>query len=69
MFIAVLEGFCWNNFQLVGYALLDIIQSTKMAPFQVVFELGEEREVTGTEIWRIGGAKEPQEYFFLPKFH
>jgi hypothetical protein len=26
---------------LVGYALLDIIQSTKMAPFQVVFELGE----------------------------
>jgi hypothetical protein len=36
--IAVLEGFCWNTFQLVGYALLDIIQSTKMAPFQVVFE-------------------------------
>ena len=28
-------------FQLVGYALLDIIQSTKMAPFQVVFEPGE----------------------------
>ena len=25
-------------FQIVGYALLDIIQSTKMAPFQVVFE-------------------------------
>jgi hypothetical protein len=40
LFIAVLEGFCWNTFQLVGYALLDIIQSTKMAPFQVVFELG-----------------------------
>jgi hypothetical protein len=32
--------FCWNTFQLVGYALLDIIQSTKMAPFQVVFEPG-----------------------------
>ena len=27
--------------RLVSYALLDIIQSTKMAPFQVVFELGE----------------------------
>jgi len=38
---AVLEGFCWNTFKLVGYALLDIIQSTKMAPFQVVFEPGE----------------------------
>ena len=25
----------------LGYALLDIIQSTKMAPFQVVFEPGE----------------------------
>ena len=25
-------------FQFVGYALLDIIQSTKIAPFQVVFE-------------------------------
>ena len=24
-----------------GYALLDIVQSTKMAPFQVVFEPGE----------------------------
>ena len=29
------------TFQLVGYALLDIIQSTKMASFQVVFEAGE----------------------------
>ena len=38
LFVAVLEGFCWCTFQLVGYALLDIIQSTKMAPFQVVFE-------------------------------
>ena len=40
-FVAVLEGFCWYTFQLVGYALLDIIQCTKMAPFQVVFEPGE----------------------------
>ena len=40
-FVAVLEGFCWYTFQLVGYAPLDIIHSTKMAPFQVVFELGE----------------------------
>ena len=41
LFVAVLEGFCWNTFQLVGYTLLDIIQSTKMAPFQVVFEPAE----------------------------
>jgi len=41
LFVAVLEAFCWNTFQLVGYALLDIIQSTKMARFQVVFEPGE----------------------------
>ena len=41
LFVAVLEGFCWYTFQLVGYALLDIIQSSKMAPFQVVFEPGE----------------------------
>jgi hypothetical protein len=41
LFVAVLEGFCWNAFRLVGYALLDIIQSTKMARFQVVFEPGE----------------------------
>ena len=39
LFVAVLEG--WYTFQLIGYALLDIIHSTKMAPFQVVFELGE----------------------------
>jgi len=38
LFVAVLESFCWNTFQLVGNALQDIIQSTKMAPFQVVFE-------------------------------
>ena len=37
------EGFGWNTFQLVGYALLDIIQSTKMGSFQVVFEPGEKR--------------------------
>jgi hypothetical protein len=41
LFVAVLEGFCCNTFQLIGYALLDITQSTKMAPFQVVFEVGE----------------------------
>jgi len=41
LFVAVLEGFCWYTFQLVYYALLDIIQSNKMAPFQVVFEPGE----------------------------
>ena len=41
LFVAVLEGFCWYTFQLVGYTLLDIIQSAKMAHFQVVFELGE----------------------------
>jgi hypothetical protein len=38
LFAAVLEGFCWYTFQLVVYAL---IQSTKMAPFQVVLEPGE----------------------------
>ena len=41
LFVAVLEGFCLYTFQLVGYAFLDIIQSTKMAPFQLVFEPGE----------------------------
>jgi hypothetical protein len=41
LFVAVVEGFCWNTVQFVGYALLDIIQITKTAPFQVVFEMGE----------------------------
>jgi len=41
MFVAALEGFCWYTFQLIGYALLDIIQSTKMVPFQIFFEPGE----------------------------
>ena len=40
-FVAVLESFFWDTFQLVGYALLDIIQRTKMAPFQMVLEPGE----------------------------
>jgi hypothetical protein len=30
LFVVVLEGFRWNTFQFVGYALLDIIQSTKI---------------------------------------
>jgi hypothetical protein len=68
LFVAVLEGFCWYTFQLASYALLDIIQSTKMAPFQVAFEPGELKEVTGTEIRRIG-AEERQECFFLPNIH
>ena len=40
LFVAVREGFCWYTFQLVGYALLDSIQRTKMSSFQVVFETG-----------------------------
>jgi hypothetical protein len=40
LFVAVLEGFIWNIFQLIGLALVDIIQSTKMAYFQVVVEPG-----------------------------
>ena len=39
--IAVLEGFFWITFQLLGYVVLDIIQSSKMAPFQVIIETGE----------------------------
>jgi hypothetical protein len=39
--VSIVRSFCWNNFQLVGYALLDITQSTKMVYFQVVFEPGE----------------------------
>ena len=30
-----------------GYALLDIIQSTKMAPFQVIFEPGDKKKSRG----------------------
>ena len=33
LFTAVVEGFCLNTFQLTCYALLDISQSTKFAPF------------------------------------
>ena len=54
---------------LVGYVLLDIIQSTKMAPFRVVFEPGEQKEVTGTEIRRTGGLRNHRNVFFLPKIH
>ena len=55
LLIAVLEGFYWYTLQLVGYALLDIIQGIKMAPFQVVFEPGEYKKITGTGIRRKGG--------------
>jgi len=41
LFVAVLEGFCWYTFQLVGCALLDNFQNTKMAHFKVIFEPGE----------------------------
>jgi hypothetical protein len=41
LLVAVLEGLCWNTFQFVDYALLDIIQITKIASFQVVFAPGE----------------------------
>jgi len=68
LFEAVLEGFCWYTFQLIGYVLLDTTQSTKMAPFQVVFEPGEQKEITGTEIWRIGGLKNHRNAFFCQKF-
>jgi len=47
LFVAMLEGFCWYTFQLVGYGLLDIIQNTKMAPFQVVFEPGNKKKSLG----------------------
>jgi len=47
LFVAVLESFCWYSFQLVGYALLDIIRSTKMAPFQVVFQPGDKKKSQG----------------------
>ena len=50
LYVAVLEGFCWYTFHLVRYTFLDIIHSTKMAPFQVVFDPGNKNQVTGTEI-------------------
>ena len=47
LFIAVLEGFCWYTLQLVGYALKDIIQSTRMALIQVVLEPGNKKKSQG----------------------
>ena len=55
LFVAALEGFCWNTFQLVFYALLDIIQSTKMAPFEAVFEPGEKKKSQGLRSGESGG--------------
>jgi len=64
-FVAVLKCFCWYTFQLVGYYLLDIIQSTKMAPFQVVLSRGNKKKSQGLR----SGAEELQECFLLPKTH
>jgi hypothetical protein len=47
LFIAGLEGFCWNTFQLIGYAVLDVIRSTKMAPFEVVSDRGKKKKSQG----------------------
>jgi hypothetical protein len=41
LFVAVLEGFCWNTFKLISFAHLDIIKSTKIAHFQLVYLPGE----------------------------
>ena len=65
----VLEGFCWYTFQLVGYGLLDIIQSTKMAPFLNWFLNRGNKKKLGTEIRRIGGLGNHRNAFFLPKIH
>jgi len=40
-----------------------------MALFQVVFEPGEYKEVTGTGTWRIGGLRNHRNAFFLPTIH
>jgi len=47
LFAAVLEGFCWYTVQLVGYSLLDIIQSNKMAPFEVLLSPGNKKKSQG----------------------
>jgi len=47
LFVAVLEGFCWYTFQLVGYALLYIIKNTKMAQFQVFLSRGNKKKSQG----------------------
>ena len=41
LFVVMLEGLCCYTFQLVGYALLYIIHSTKNGGLEVVFEPGE----------------------------
>ena len=63
LFVAVLEGF-----QLVGYARLHIIQSTKMAHLQVVLSGGNKEKSQGlrTGEWEV--LKNQRNAFFLPKF-
>ena len=69
MFVAVLEGFCCYTFRLVGYVLLDIIQSTKMAPFQVVFEQGNKKKSQGLRSGEYGGLGTfNRNAFFCQKF-
>jgi hypothetical protein len=44
LFVTVLEGFCWNTFQDIGYALLDNIQSTKIGPSEAWSSKEEEHD-------------------------
>lgn len=46
----MLEGFNWNCLQLLGYAPLDVFDSTKMMSFQVGFDSGEQKKTShGTQ--------------------
>ena len=68
LFIAVLEDFCWFTVQLVGYALLNIIQSTKNgAPWRCFWAGG----IKSHRDWDPANreTEETQEHIFLPKFH
>jgi hypothetical protein len=48
--VAVLEVFMWKCPQLVCHELLDVVHSSKMTTFEVVFEFQEKKEVTQTQI-------------------
>jgi len=47
LFVAVRKGFCWCTFQLVGYALLDIIQIPKWRPFKWFLSRWNEKKSQG----------------------
>ena len=67
LFKTLCKILCWNPHRLLHHIFLNLIDGLKSYPFQGWFKFWEKPEISGHQIWAVGGLNHLGDLMFCPK--